>query len=200
MTRSCSWSAAGPRRRAPTGVLEALAPPALGGDRAARLDPSHDRRGGRRAAACAPTSPADRTATTTGTPTNQTNQQLTHILGVLRRPQTALDRKTLRQSGLSVRVFCRSRRRHDRRRLGPARRDHPVGVKRGWCRRTRRQPRILPRCAGAFEHANVDAGAFRADPVGRPRRRLLRHGQQHRPGRRPQLSRGGAGVCRRLNR
>ena len=46
---------------------------------------------------------ADRTATTTGTPTNQTNQQLTHILGVLRRPQTALDRKTLRQSGLSAR-------------------------------------------------------------------------------------------------
>ena len=43
------------------------------------------------------------TATTARTPTNQTNQQLTQTLGVLRRPQTALDRKILHQSGLSAR-------------------------------------------------------------------------------------------------
>ena len=46
---------------------------------------------------------ARRPATTPGTPTSQTNQQLADILGVLRRSQTALDRKILRQSGLSAR-------------------------------------------------------------------------------------------------
>jgi hypothetical protein len=40
------------------------------------------------------------TATTVSPPHHETSQQLIRILGTLRRPQTALDRKILRQSGL----------------------------------------------------------------------------------------------------
>ena len=104
MTRSCSWSASWsappsanrrplrPSRRPRSGTIALLASILVtivvaGG--VLLLVPRHHA--------------GQSTATATGTPINQTNQQLTQILGVLRRPQTALDRKVLRQSGLSAR-------------------------------------------------------------------------------------------------